>query len=246
MTRHPYRLTGPIGAKATLGLIVLQTDETVENDFRRLFADPEVALHVTRIPSGAEVTAETLAAMEAELPAAARLLPASAAFDAIGYCCTSGATVIGPSRVHDLVASAARTRSTTDPLTAVTGALAALGARRVAVLSPYIEPVADRIAAALASRGFTVPAALTFGEEAEAKVARIDPASVREAALYLGRSTEADALFLSCTNLRTLDVLAEIETALGLPVVSSNQALAWDMSRLSGAPVAGPGRLFGA
>lgn len=37
MSRRPYRLTGPIGSRATFGLIVLQVDETIEHDFRRLF-----------------------------------------------------------------------------------------------------------------------------------------------------------------------------------------------------------------
>ena len=42
----PYRLTGPIGSAATLGLIVLQVDETIEQDFRRLFVAPDVALYI--------------------------------------------------------------------------------------------------------------------------------------------------------------------------------------------------------
>jgi len=46
-----------------IGLIILQADETIELDFRRLFP-LDVELFVTRIPSGEEVTSETLAAME--------------------------------------------------------------------------------------------------------------------------------------------------------------------------------------
>lgn len=70
----PYQLTGPIGAK-TLGLIVLQTDETLEQDFRRIFAMPDVALHITRVPSGDTVTPDTLTEMRNHLPSAAALLP---------------------------------------------------------------------------------------------------------------------------------------------------------------------------
>ena len=58
MSHFPYDLTAPIGCAATLGLIVLQADETVEQDFQRLFAAPDQALYVTRIPSGADVTPE--------------------------------------------------------------------------------------------------------------------------------------------------------------------------------------------
>lgn len=246
MTHFPYTLGGPIGARGTLGLIVLQTDETIEQDFRRLFPARDVALHVTRIPSGAEVTPETLTAMEAEMPAAAALLPASARFDAVGYACTSGTTLIGPDRVRELVSSSVATPAVTDPLTAVRAALAALGARRLAIVSPYIASVHEPIRRAFEAGGLAVPATLSFGEESEAKVARIDAASVREAARAVAGQAEVDAVFLSCTNLRTLDVIDEIEARLGLPVLSSNQALAWHMARLSGAPLASdaPGRLF--
>ena len=95
MTHAPYTLTGPIGTKATLGLIVLQVDETIEQDFRRLFRDPAIALYVSRIPSGADLTPETIATMKTTLPDAAALLPPAASFDVVGYACTSGTTLIG-------------------------------------------------------------------------------------------------------------------------------------------------------
>ena len=76
-----------------LGLIVLQSDETVEQDFRRLFG-PEVELQFTRIRSGADVTPETLAAMEGDLGASAELLCPWTRFAAVGYGCTSGTAQI--------------------------------------------------------------------------------------------------------------------------------------------------------
>ena len=75
-------------------------------------------------------------------------------------------------------------------------------------------------------------------------MARIDPASIRAAALSVGAG--ADAVFLSCTNLRTLDIIEDLETDLGKPVLSSNQVLAWHMAKLAGISdgCSGPGRLF--
>ena len=57
---------------------------------------------------------------------------------------------------------------------------------------------------------------------------------------------EADAVFISCTALRTADVIEDIEAALGKPIVTSNQALAWHALRLMGYEdsVPGLGRLF--
>ncbi len=244
MSGFPYSLTGPIG-KRRLGLIVLKADETVEQDFRRLFPAPQTALYVSRIPSGDELTTDTIGAMEAHLPATAALLPPATRFDAIGYACTSGTAQIGAGRVARLIGEQADARAVTDPLTAALAAFRACSLRRVGIVSPYIPSVAAPIRRAFEAAGFEVGETLSFGEEVEARVARIAPVSIRDAALSLARAGGLDGLFLSCTNLRTLDIIEDLEAELGLPVISSNLALAWHMDRLSGtqAGLAIPGRL---
>ncbi len=239
-----FDLTGPIGAKATLGLVVLQADETLEQDFRRLFPDRDIAVYVSRIPSGDALTTDSIAAMEAELPRGARLLPRAARFDAVGYGCTSGTTLIGAEAVARMLRQGVETPMVTDPLTAALAALRALGVRRLGLVTPYVESVAGPVRDAFAAAGFVVGDTLTFGEEVEARVARIAPASIKAAAR--AAASGADAVFLSCTNLRTLDIIDELEAELGIPVLSSNQVLAWHMARATHAPLAkdAPGRLF--
>lgn len=246
MEHFPYTLTGPIGSVATLGLVVLQVDETIEQDFRRLFSHPDVALYISRIPSGTDLTPETIAQMAIDLPQAAALFPPAARFDAIGYACTSGTTLIGADRVAQLVMGGADTRAVTNPLTASIAAFTALKVNTIAIVSPYITSVAIPIRDAFVAAGFDVPATISFGERTEANVARIDPASIRDAALEIGQTPGIQAVFLSCTNLRTLGTIAELEHRLGLPVVSSNQALAWHMARIASAPIGpdAPGVLF--
>ncbi len=246
MAAYPYRMTGPIGTKATIGLIVLQVDETIEHDFRRYFPACDVALYVSRIPSGSELTPETIARMEIDLPQAVSLLPPAAAFDVIGYGCTSGTTLMGAARVAELVTRYATTAAVSDPLTAAIAALRAVGAATVAIVSPYVASVVGPIQQAFESAGIDVAATISFGEEIEARVARIDPQSIRAAAREAAAKRGVDAVFLSCTNLRTFDIINDLESDLALPVISSNQALAWHMARLSGAPLAAtpPGRLF--
>ena len=63
--------------------------------------------------------------------------------------------------------------------------------------------------------GLGVPATLSFGEAVEARVARIDPAPIRDAALETGRTPGLDAIFLSCTKLRTPDIIDALERRLG-------------------------------
>ena len=82
--RFSYEMAPPLGTRATMGLIVLQADETIEHDMRRILPLDGVATYVSRVPSGAEVSGETLAAMEAELSGAARLFPSPARFDVVG------------------------------------------------------------------------------------------------------------------------------------------------------------------
>lgn len=57
---------------------------------------------------------------------------------------------------------------------------------------------------------------------------------------------EVDALFVAGTGLRVSAVLGGLEAAIGKPVVTSNQALAWHSLRLAGygRPVEGYGRLM--
>ncbi|MCW1950210.1 MAG: aspartate/glutamate racemase family protein [Octadecabacter sp.] len=237
MEQFPYNLTGPIGHAATLGLVVLQVDETIEQDFRRLFAGPDVALYVSRIPSGANLTPDTIAQMAIDLPQAASLLPPAAEFDVIGYACTSGTTLIGADKVTQLVKEHANTQAVTNPLSAAIAAFKSIDVQSIAIVSPYIASVALPIQAAFETAGFKVPTTVSFGEEIEANVARIDPASIHAAALEVGNVAGVDAVFLSCTNLRTLDIIDDLEQRLGRPVISSNQALAWHMAHLASAPL---------
>ena len=242
----PFAYTMQEDTSPRLGLVVLQVDETIEQDFRRLFAPDVARLHVTRVPSGAELTPETIAGMAQDLPHATRLLPRGAPFDAVAYACTSGTTLIGADHVHALVRDNVPTRAATDPLTAALAACARLGITRLGVVSPYLASVADPLRRAFVTAGIDVPHTLSFGEEVEARVARIAPASIRNAAVAVAGRGGLDAIFLSCTNLRTLDILAPLEDELGLPVLSSNQVLAWHMVQLAGVSLvgAGAGRLL--
>ena len=244
MSGHSYSLTDEI--VPTLGLIVLQVDETIESDFRRLFAPDQARLHVTRIPSGDELTPDTIGAMEGSLPKAAGLFPPAARFDAVGYGCTSGTALIGSDRVRELVQGACQAQAVTNPLTATLTAIRALGLNRIGIVSPYIASVATPLQDAFERAGVTIADTLSFGEQVEANVARIDPGSLEKAARILADRTALDGVFLSCTNLRTLGIIAGLEAELDLPVLSSNQTLGWHMARLASVDLAtdAPGRLM--
>ena len=227
-----------------IGVIVLQSDETIERDLMAMRGDADV--FVSRVPSGQEVTAETLESMTGHITASASLFPQTISFDAVGYGCTSGTAQIGVSEIERLVKFGTQTKTVSQPVSALVAACEHLGLKRIAFLSPYIESVSANLRQVLQDSGVETPTFGTFGEAEEFKVVRISGASVMEAATALVRDSQVDGIFLSCTNLRTLDLITPLEAALDMPVLSSNLVLAWHLAQLSGNPEAlsGPGRLF--
>ncbi|HEX4366267.1 MAG TPA: Asp/Glu racemase, partial [Rhodopila sp.] len=85
-----------------------------------------------------------------------------------------------------------------------------------------------------------------LGVDTNTEMARIEPAviaaQVRDAAVGVA----ADACFISCTAIRSAGLIAELETSLGMPVITSNQVLVWHASRTLGItqPVTTFGKLF--
>jgi maleate isomerase len=230
----PYELRPQIGSAGRAGLIVLRSDETIEAEMRGALGDmgaADVAVFSSRIPSSTEVSTESLAQMEGEIERSAALLPETIDFDVVGYACTSASSVIGSERVAALVGAGCKSGAVTDPLAALTAACAHQGITRLALVSPYAPEVSESLRDALERSGIATPVFGTFNEPVETHVARIDTGSLRDAAQALGADPRAEAVFLSCTNLRTRGALDEMSQALGKPVWSSNHVLFWDMFR---------------
>ncbi len=234
MSALPFSLDDGPGTRATMGTVVLRTDETMEADFRAFIPTDGIALYHTRIPFEPTVTSETLARMEDNISTSVGLLPETAPFDVIGYGCTSASAVIGEERITAQVQSVYPKTAVTNPLSATKAALDALNVKRVAVVTPYVVEVSEALRNRLSEAGFD-PCVLTSFEQIEdATVARITPQSIYDAIVSTAAIEKVDAVFVSCTSLRTADVILRAENALGIPIVSSNQALAWHMMRLAG------------
>lgn len=229
-----FQTDGGIGTRANLGVIVLETDETLEQEFRQILTAQGLAFYVSRIAMAAQVSSENLARMEADLPASARLLPPSLSYDAIGFGCTSAASVIGSQRVADAVTSVCPGAKVTDPLAAIIAALTAVGAQRLGFVTPYVAEVSVRMRQRLEEAGFMIVSFGSFEEGSDPVVARISPQSVLQAITAVAAQVPCDAVVVACTNLRCLGVIAQAEAEIGCPVISSNQALAWHLLHLAG------------
>ena len=216
-----------------LGLILLATDLTTERDVARLVPPDAAAVHATRVAYANPTTPENLRRMAPRLEAAAALLAPGAKLDAICFSCTAASVVIGDGAVCEAVERARPGVPVITPIAAGCAALKALDARRVALLTPYLAETTRPVAAHLVAEGFEVMRSSCLGLEDDREMARLEPASLIDAAARAD-DPRAEALFVSCTALPALDVVAEIEARLGKPVVTSNQASIWAMRRAAG------------
>lgn len=222
------------GDRARIGLLVLESDQTMEWEFRVLTDLPGVSVYHARLANEITVTPETLARMEHELPVAAGLLPGYMGFKAIGYGCTSGSTIIGEDRVAEIIGGIHPGVPATNPLTAAKAALAALGVERLGLLTPYSPEVTEAMQAKFIEAGIAVTVVGSFYEDSDLVVGKIDPQSILQAAVSLGRAADVDGVFISCTSLRASGIIEAAERVLDKPVSASNHALAWHLLRLAG------------
>jgi maleate isomerase len=231
--------------RARLGFIMISTDLVMEENLFRL-APAGVGVHVTRVRTENDCTVANLAAHVGRLSEAASILQPDAPPDVIAYACTSGSIVIGEDRVVEEIRRGAPWAQATTLVTGVVNGLRALGARRIVVATPYLDEINTLEAGHLAARGFDVLDIQGLNIADGAQMGLIAPDYLVEFALSVDRP-DAEAIFVSCGGIRTIDVIEEIERRAGKPVVASNQAMMWDCLRRAGIDdaIEGYGRLFG-
>lgn len=239
-------LYSPYGWMGKIGLICPSTNTSLEPEFH-LMAPPGVAIHVARAyVEGAQQDA--LYKLIASNVGRASKELASAKVDIVAFGCTSCTYFVSADDIKAIMLREAGVEAivTSD---AVVSAFRALGARRIALATPRTEFVNKREVEWLAEQGFDVVAyrGLQLGATAEERfdIGRVPPEVAFRLATAVDRS-DADLVFVSCTNLASLQAIARIEQELGKPVVTSNQATMWRCLRTLGlkAKVRGFGRLL--
>ncbi len=238
------------GDRARVGLVYIASSIVMEPECYAM-APPGVSIHTTRIPLDGKVDVAHLRELAGDetgrLLDATRLL-AAAPIHSIVFACTSGSFVGGAGydeRIIARMAEAARGLPVTTTTTALVAALRALDVRRPLLATPYTETVTGRAVSYLEGHGFTVPAARGLGLDEDQAIGFTPPEAVRDLVRSLDRP-DADAVVISCTNLRTAGLIDELEATLGKPVISAIQASFWHGLRLAGFrdPIARYGRLL--
>ncbi len=217
-----------------LGLVVLQSDLTIEDEFRFYFNQSDASILVNRIPFENAVTIDTLKAMQHHLQATMDLFPIDITFNAVGYGCTSGALHIGNNTIKNIISSRRDVKYVSNPMQAAIEAMKTIKAQNIGYLSPYSKQVSQTMIDEFNRNNFHVKHAATFNEPLDRIVGNISPQSIYDGVLFLAERGNIDAIFISCTNMKTASIIAKAEHETGLKIVSSNQALAWHMAQLAG------------
>jgi maleate isomerase len=228
------------------GLIALATDHASERELRFMMPS-DTELFTTRVRFDGQCSVANLRSMATGLADATGLLLPGTPLHAIAFGCTSGTVAIGFERVCEMVRSARPGIAVATPITGAGRAFTALSAQRLAVLTPYPDDVNELVAGYLHRQGVEVLSFASLGLATDLEMTSVPPEAIERAVGALD-TARADAVFVCCTALRSVAIIDTLEALLGLPVVTSNQAMLWEM--LSGAgylePVLGFGRLLAA
>jgi maleate isomerase len=224
-----------------LGLIVPSSNTAAERDFRRLMP-AEVAVHSARMYLAETTAAAERVMLDDHAPQAAKDL-GTLKPELVVFSCTSAGALLGIDGERQLEAnlnawSGAEVVSTN---AAVAARLTALGLRRIAVVTAYVDELNREIEATLRGRGLDVAVIRGMGITDNYSIALVSPDEIAEFAAQSVAGVDADGVFISCTNLRAAEAADELAQRLGKPVVTSNLAAADEALRRMGLPTTGVG-----
>ena len=234
------------GWRAKIGRISPSPETVGCEEWRR--AMPEGVCLVETRTLLHQVTVEDLIEAAKQIERAALEL-ASAEVDVILQAGTAIVFCRGVGQDEDVrmrITAATGIRATTS-FNAVVDAMRVLGINRPAVATSYLPDIDARLEAALRESGFAVAAIHGMGLKRSIDMGKVMPAETERFARDVARSTSgADGMLISCGNLRTFEAIEALENAIGLPVVTSNQAGLWQSLRMAGVDdrLPGLGRLL--
>lgn len=218
--------------RAKIGFVVLAMEQTIEEDVFRLVPDG-VGVHFSRVRMENAVTVDTLEAVGKELTGAAALILPNEKLDVICYACTSGSLVLGEERVANELNKGTPNATATSLITGVIHALEAFKVKQIVVGTPYVNEINIMEKEYLEDRGFDVLDIKGLNIINDADMVKVTPDFIEEFALSIDRQ-DAEAIFISCGALRSIDVVDKIEKIVRKPVIVSNQAMIWETLRLAG------------
>ena len=231
--------------KPKVGLIALATDFMIEKDFIDVTKGMGIDLFVNRIHTYFPLTSENLIKMSNTLTEVSKDILPDEKLDCVVYGCTSGTIAAGYDSIKKKIELAKPEAKVTTPSTAATNALKKMNVSKVSIFTPYSKKLNDEVVDYFKKENFIVTSNSYFDILNDADIAKIDPDYLYDVISKMNLG-DAEAVFLSCTNLPALSILDKLEKKLNKIVLSSNQVLIWDTLQSVGKnnSIKGFGKLF--
>ena len=228
-----------------VGLIALSTDFMIEKDFRKIIENMKIDLFVNRIRSYYPLTKENLIKMAENVTEVSKDILPDEKLDCVVYGCTSGTIASGYDSIKNKINLAKPEAKVVTPSSAAVNALRKMNVKKVSIFTPYSEKLNNDVVDYFKKENFIVTSNSYFDILYDNDIAKVDPDYLFEVITKMDLG-EAEAVFLSCTNLPALNIVDKLEKKLNKIVLSSNQVLIWDTLQniKKTEPVNGFGKLF--
>ena len=228
-----------------IGLVALSTDFSIERDFNSIFLNLPIDLFVNRLPFYNPLTDKNLVKMTEKLTEVTENILPNQTLDAVAYGCTSGTIVAGVDQIINKIQLAKPNCKVITPITSAVNALKHLNLKKISVFTPYPQAINEKVINYFKNEGFVIQSFASFNLESDLDIGKIDPQYLLEVLTKIDTS-DAEALFISCTALPVFEIIQELENKIKKIVLSSNQALIWDSIRSVGynSSIEGYGKLL--
>jgi maleate isomerase len=235
-----------------IGQIVPSSNTTMETEIpavlraRQTVAPERFTFHSSRMRMR-KVTKEELEAMDKDSDRCAIEL-ADARMDVLGYACLvaimsmgKGYHLVSEKRLHERTIEAGGPAPVVTSAGALVDGIKAIGAKKVAILAPYMKPLTKLVIDYIENEGIEVIDSISLEIPDNVEVGRQDPRAPIEITKRLN-TTNADAIVASaCVQMPSLPSVQPIEDRTGIPVVSSSISTAYMMLKKLGLKTHAPG-----
>ncbi len=219
-----------LGWRARVGLLIPSNNTVIEPELCGM-APEGVTIHSTRLLVEGDSVEDMMSMTKQAINAAKLLSPV----DVMGYACLSTSFYGGSDANEELIRRLQMDtgKPVTTAASSMVESLRHLGLQSPLVATPYEERVNVKLKQFLGQAGIEVASLVAFDPPPKpTEVCDIDVSKVYQLARQ-GVSEKIDGIFICATDLRSVDIISQLEYDTGKTVVSTNQALFWNLMRLS-------------
>lgn len=231
--------------RARLGFITTPSDGVVEYELIKN-APEGVGINFARLPGSEMITTENALAWAEEIEdVSSRFGFPDDELKVVCFSCTSASALIGEDVCEALINKSKPKTKATTLIGSVIKALGTVEAKKIVIITPYNDDINTREAKYMVEQGFQVLDFEGMNIATDTGMRRVAPSYIKEFAKSID-CKEAQAIFISCGGLRSMEIVEELEQEVQKPVIASNHSMLWNCLRLAGIDdkIENFGRLF--